>query len=269
MKNKTILIMNLLVVFVLSACGGKVAATPETAVFTSTPEVAAAEFTSTPDPCSAENLPVEVARVNKLMREFDDYSLLASNTPQAQLIQVIPELQRILRDAEDQTVPGCLYDLKKLQLVHMSIVVNTLMSFMNTKNAAGAEKINAGIAEARKVHGQYDIEMAALLGLTLAVSPTSPPAAATPEASAFPISAPAITVTNAGTAAVNLRSEPDMNAPQAGLLGAQISAIALGKTADDQWIQVLMPDKPDQTAWVYAQLIQLSAPILSLPVVAP
>jgi hypothetical protein len=260
MKIKTIIIMTFLIIFVLSACGGKATAAPKAVV---------EEFTSTPDPCLGENLPVEVARVNKLMREFDDYSLLASNTPQAQLIQIIPELQRILRDAEDQTVPGCLYDLKKLQLVHMSIVVNTLMSFMNTKDAAGAEKINAGIAEARKAHGQYDIEMATLLGITLAVSPTSPPAAATPEASALPLSVPAILVTNPGTGAVNLRSAPDMNAPQAGLLGSQISTTALGKTADDQWIQVQMPDKPDQIAWVYDQLIQLSAPISSLPVVTP
>jgi hypothetical protein len=49
-----------------------------------------------------------VAKVNALMREFDDYSALASNTPQAQLVVVVPELQRVLREVEDLSVPACL-----------------------------------------------------------------------------------------------------------------------------------------------------------------
>jgi hypothetical protein len=260
-KKYIILLVVLFFGLFLAACGGKSTATPEATVV---------EFTSTPDPCLGENLPVEVAKVNKLMREFDDYSLLASNTPQAQLIQIIPELQRILRDAEDKTVPGCLNDLKKLQLAYMSTVVQTLISFMNTKDAAGAEQINAGIAQAQKLHGQYDIGMASLLGITLTVPPTSTPGAATPEANASSTSMiPIITVTNLGAAVVNLRSAPDLNAREAGLLDARISTIVLGKTADDQWIQVQVPGKPDQIAWVYAQLVQLSVPISSVPVAAP
>jgi hypothetical protein len=130
-----------------------------------------------------ENLSAEIGKVNKLMREFDDYALLASNTPKAQLIQIIPDLQRILRDAEDQTVPACLNDLKKFQIADMSIVVQTLISFMNIADtdAAGIERINLGIAQSRKLHEQYDIEMARLLGITLAAPPAS-----TPEANVTP-----------------------------------------------------------------------------------
>ena len=262
MPMKNILLIALLFSLFLAACDGKVTATPETNV---------EEFTSTPDPCSSAALPAEVGRVNKLMREFDDYSALASNTPQAQLVQIIPELQRVLRDAEDQIVPACLNELKKIQLTHMSIVVQTLMGFMNTTDAAGVEQVNAGIEQAQKLHGLYDIEMARLLGITLVVPPTSTPGAA-PEANTAtpsPETTPTLTVLNFGAGAVNLRSAPNLDALEAGVLGSQVSTAALGKTADDQWIQVQVPDKPGQVAWVYAQLVQLSAPIATLPVITP
>lgn len=135
----------------LTACGGSA-------------PTEAAQLTSTPDPCSQENLPAEVDKVNKLTREFDDYAALASNTPQSQLVEVIPDLQRVLRDAEDQKVPACLADLKNLQISHMTIVVQTLMAFMGNSDV---ELVNTGIAEARGLHAQYDIELARLLGIPL------------------------------------------------------------------------------------------------------
>ena len=170
MFKNTILSAVLFFGFLLTACGEKAASTPETAD---------PILTSTPDLCSAENLPGEVAKLNKLTREFDDYSELASSTPQAQLIQIIPELQRILRDAEDQSVPACLNDLKQLQLDHMNIVVQTLMSFMSATDDTGLDLINAGIAQARELHEKYDIEMASLLGVTMA-APSAPTPVSTP-----------------------------------------------------------------------------------------
>jgi hypothetical protein len=261
---KRILFLSVLFLSILlSACG--------TAKATTTDTPAAPVLTSTPDLCTSANLPVEAAKVHKLTREFDDYAALASNTPQAQLLQVIPDMQRVLRDAEDQPVPACLVNLKKLQLADMNTVVQTLMGFMNTsaKDPAGVNQVNAGIAQARNLHGQYDVELARLLGITLvAPATTTPGAATTPEVVATH-SAPAATITNLGAAAVNLRAAPDVNAPSVAILGSQISTTALGKTADDQWIQVQVPDKPGQTAWVFAQLVQLSVPISSLPVVTP
>lgn len=162
----------------LAACGGS---DTGTAVAEATEIV----FTTTPDLCSTENLPDKAAKVNKFMREFDDYSALASNTPQAQLVVVIPDMQRVLRDAEDQSVPACLENLKKAQLSYMQVVVQTLMVFMGNSDAG---LVNSGISQARELHTQYDIELARLLGLTLVVSPTQPPAPATPDVNIVPTS---------------------------------------------------------------------------------
>ncbi len=253
MKYK-ILIFILMFSLLITACGAA-DATPAT-VETSTEVIAA-----TPDLCSAENLPAEVAKVNKLMREFDDYSSLASNTPQAQLVELIPEMQRILRDAEDLQTPPCLQTLKQLQMSHMNLVIQILMAFMNNSDVAA---INAGIAQSRELHSQYDIEMARLLGITLVVPPTVPPNAAATTAPST--AAAAAYVTNPGPTGINLRSSPALNAPEAGLLDVKISAVAIGRSADSQWIKVEIPNQPGQTAWVFASLAQLSVPIDQLPV---
>lgn len=254
MKYK-ILIFILMFSLLITACGAA-DATPA-AVETSTEAI-----TITPDLCSAENLPAEVTKVNKLMREFDDYSSLASNTPQAQLVELIPEMQRILRDAEDLQTPACLQTLKQLQMSHMSLVIQILMAFMNNSDV---ETINAGIAQSRELHAQYDIEMARLLGVTLVIPPTIPPST---EATTVPPStaAAAAYVTNPGPTRINLRSSPALNAPEAGLLDVKISAVAIGRSADSQWIKVEIPNQPGQTAWVFASLAQLSVPIDQLPV---
>ncbi len=155
--KKYYLVSLLVFTVLLSACGGEA-----TAPATEMPVVA----TSTPDVCSEALLPDEVAKVHKLTREFDDYSALASNTPQQQLISVIPELQRVLRDAQDQNVPSCLAGLKELQLAHMTTVVQTLLAFVGNSDV---NLVNQGISQARELHSQYDIEMARLLGVTLTV----------------------------------------------------------------------------------------------------
>ena len=221
---------------------------------------------ATPDLCSSENLPYEAAKTNKLMREFDDYSALASSTPQSQLVVLIPEMQRILRETEDLPVPACMQSLKNLQMAHMNLVIQTLMAFMNNTDV---QLINAGIAQARELHGKYDVELARLLGITLAPQPTSlPRPTATPAANVVPSPATQMAmVTNPGPNGVNLRSAPGLNAPESGMLNAQTSTAALGRSADDQWILVEIPVQPGQTAWVYATLVQLSVPIAQLPVV--
>lgn len=151
----------------VASCGRQDTPQPSTE-----PVVLEPEATATPDPCSEQALPDEIAKIHKLMREFDDYSALASNTPQAQLVVIIPELQRVLREAEDQKVPACLAQLKRLQLAHMNAVVQTLMAFMGNNDA---NLVGQGIASARELHIQYDVEMARLLGLTLVPAATAAP----------------------------------------------------------------------------------------------
>jgi hypothetical protein len=252
----------LVFLILLTACSP--AATVESGAETPLPALS-----STPDLCSTEKLPEEVAKVNKLMREFDDYSSLASNTPQGQLINIIPDMQRILRDTEDLQVPVCLQTLKNLGMAHMDLVIQILMAFLNSSNAqADTEAINAGIAQARDLHTKYDVEVARLLGITL-VAPPTVPAGTTPEANVIPPTAvTAIAyVSNPGPSGVNLRSSPGLNAPEAGMLNVQTSTAAIGKSADAQWIKVEVPGQPGQTAWVFATLVQLSIPIEQLPVI--
>ena len=255
MKNKTLITLALLSIFVLAACGAKTATQPA--------EAAAPVGTSTPDPCSRANLPGEVTKINDLMREFDDYSKLASSTPQAQLVQVIPHLQEVRRRAQSQEVPECLVNLKVMQINHMNVVIETLMAFMGNTDA---QKVNQGIAQARDLHMQYDLEIARLLGLTV-VAPSSP-TVGTPGTPAPSIATPlsGLYIINPGQAEAILRSKPDLNAGGVATLAAGLTAVAFGKTADGLWIQVEVPGQPGQKAWVYASLVQVSG---QLPVVTP
>lgn len=258
---KRIFFLSILILSVLlTACGTGDATEAAT-------QAPANAFTATPDLCSAENLPAEVARVNKLMREFDDYSSLASNTPQAQLINLIPDMQRILRDAEDLQVPTCLQTLKKLELAHMNLVIQILMAFLNSSNTqVDTQAINTGIGQARELHSKYDIEIARLLGITLVAPPTATPGGS-PDANVAPSATAALAnVTNPGPSSINLRSLPALDAPEAGQLGIQATTVAIGKSADGQWIKVEIPGQPGQSAWVFATLVQLSVPIEQLPV---
>jgi hypothetical protein len=253
-QNLTILI--LVFTLLLTSCAREnTQSTPDSA-----PTV---EVTFTPDPCIEPTLSIEIGKVNALMREFDDYSTLASNTPQAQLVVVIPDLQRVLREAEDQVVPSCLKNLKTLQIQHMQAVVQTLLAFMG--NSINTELVNASIAKARDLHLQYDVELARLLGITLQAPASPAPTTSSNEVTVTP----PVTITNPGPDEINLWTAPNFNSPVSGLLAVQVTTVALGRTADNQWIQVEVPNQPGQTAWVIASVVQLSVPIDQLPIVTP
>jgi len=268
-KNlSTILILLFTLVFIASAC------TPEEPE--SQPPVRAratitVEPTPTPtltpeyDPCASENLPDEVEKVHKIMREFDDTALLASNTPLDQLNPTILELQRVRRETEDLAVPPCLSTLKQYQLAHMNTVINTLLGFLS---GAEAETLNQGIVEAREQHDQYTLELANLLGLTVVSAPTPAPTQATFPPDVTPSPSPLVII-NPGPTTVNLRAGPDLNSENLGLLEIGASAVVLGRTEDSLWYEVEFPHLPEQTAWVYASLVQLSDLTAELPVVTP
>ena len=147
-----------------SACGGQPMATQ--------PEALAVSTTTTDDPCSSQNLPTTVQGLNDLMREFDDASQLASNTPAQQLPEVISNLQRIRRGAEDTQIPACLGELKTHQLNHMNLMIQTLIAFVG---GASKEELNKGLENARKEHDLYSLEIVRLLGITLAPITAMPP----------------------------------------------------------------------------------------------
>jgi len=178
MKSQgSLIIVLILASLTLTACGKESVPTP-TKTFTAAPTTVSTSTitpTSTPDPCAPENISSEVEKMHKLMREFDDASLLASSTPFDQLNPTIANLQRIRRDAEDLHAPNCLAKLKQYQLAHMNTVINTMLGFLS---GADSESLNQGIALARQQHDQYTLELAQLLGLTVVAEPATN---ATPE----------------------------------------------------------------------------------------
>ena len=134
--------------------------------------------TPTPDPCSAENLQSSVKPANDLLREFDDYATLATNVVQSELVKVIPHMQAVRRAAQDLVVPGCMEELKRLELAYMDTTLQTLLAFQKPNPNTGT--IATGIQRARDYHDQYIIELARLLGVTLTPFVTTPVATATP-----------------------------------------------------------------------------------------
>ena len=173
MKKGLFLIISTVVLTMALAGCGNTPATPQTTA-TSAPATETAPVpptgTVTPDPCSQGQIEAEVQKVHKHMREFDDASVLASSTPRDQLNSSIADLQRIRREAEDETIPACLTNLKAYQVQHMNSVINTLVSFMG---GADQKSLDDGISLARQQHDQYTLELARLLGLTIV--PAAPP----------------------------------------------------------------------------------------------
>ncbi len=131
--------------------------------------------TSTPDSCDPANIPTQVARVHLLMREFDDTSLLAQTTLlQASTVNLVQDLQRIKRSAEDQVVPPCLTNLKQYELVYMNSMIEvftTALAFLNAYGPNGDQKALDSLtgpllSQAWTSLQQYGTEYAKLLGLT-------------------------------------------------------------------------------------------------------
>ena len=137
-------------------------------------------ITTTADLCAADHIKGEVDRVHRHMREFDDASILASSMPRDQLSTSIADLQRIRREAEDETVPACLENLRNFQIQHMNSVIETLLAFVRGNSDQAV--LNQAIALAGQQHDQYILELARLLGIT----PVPGTAVAVPSATPTP-----------------------------------------------------------------------------------
>ena len=234
-------------------------------------------LTATPDPCSTGSLPNTIKPVNDLMRQFDDYAALARYAPSSQMMQVIPPLQTIRRNAEDQVVPACLQQLKSDQISYMNTFIQTTLTFEsisqgpNLPTSGTAQPIRTGIAQAQQYHDQYDAEKARLLGVT--VVPSSTPTMGTPNpgvTGTFPSTPLPVTVTNPGTDSINLHKSPSVNSQIIGKLDAGAAAIAIGKTADGDWLLIQIPKQSGKTAWLVTSLVNFyTGTISALPVTTP
>lgn len=177
--KRSLTLITLLFSCLLAACG----------VNTATQAVMATPPSNTDAPvldrCSPNHLTVEIVRVNKLTDEFDGYSSRAFKSAQSQLIRIIPQLQRVLREAQDQDVPACLQTLKELQTAHMDAMIQVLI-YLNGQPMSAASPdpnvaayVNAAIAETRDLHEKYDVELSRLLDTALIPPPVSDAAAIT------------------------------------------------------------------------------------------
>ena len=181
MKKSVLCLTGILVlIMLLAGCGNPPATSAPAATETEVEAEATStdspsstlEPTSTADPCVLPQLETEVQEVHRHMREFDDASILASNMPREQLSSSIADLQRIRREAEDEEIPGCLTNLKAVQVQHMNSVISTLIAFLS---GTDQQTLDQGISLARQQHDEYTLELARLLGLTV-VPATLPPA---------------------------------------------------------------------------------------------
>ena len=167
----------LMLVIVLSACGANTPpATPpatEPGVEATATDLVAAtlEPTATSDPCLMPQLEIELRKVHRHMREFDDASALAGSIPREQLSSSIADLQRIRRESQDEEIPACLTKLRELQVQHMNAVIETLLAFIR---GTDQQTIDQGISLARQLSDQYLLEYARLAGITV-VPATIPP----------------------------------------------------------------------------------------------
>jgi hypothetical protein len=237
----------ILLALLLSACSGLIAAP--------TPTLAP---TATPDPCSPDNVKVNALKVHQYMRAFDDGAQLASNVQRSQLAAPISNLQGIRRAAEDQPVPSCLLQLKKLELTHMNTTITVLLAF--SSGNVTQDQLNQGIGVARQEHDAYTLEFARLLGITPVAAPTLPVASGTqtPGTPQPTLAAGSgIMAQNPGPAPINLLASPAADAAILGVLEVNQSATALAESPDGQWVQVQVPGHDDQTAWVPAANVKL------------
>ncbi len=221
----------------------------------------------TADPCSGASLSAQVKKVNDLTRQFDDYSVLAFNTPQSQIVQVIPAMQTIRRDAQDLTPPACLHALKNLQLSYMNTTIETLLVFQSNPKST---LIGIGIAQSRLEHDQYTIELASLLGVTLVPHSTStsgiqPAGSTTPAAAASNSGFAILIVTNPGPNPINLRGTSSLAAPVLGTLNVGQSTTAVAQSGDGKWYQVYVPGQPGKIAWLLAALVQVNGTLIPTP----
>ena len=184
MKKIILIILPSVVILTMlvAGCGGNQQpptpiATDETATPIPTSTIA---ITTTPDLCAPESIRAEVDKVHRHMREFDDASKLTYSIPRDQLSSSIADLQRIRREAEDETIPACLGNLKSYQIQHMNSVIDTLLAFV--RGSSDLTVLNQGMTLAGQQHDQYILEVARLLGIT----PVAGTAVVVPSATSTP-----------------------------------------------------------------------------------
>jgi len=230
------------------------------------------------DHCSEEHIDDQLLPLQLFMREFDDTSFVAQRTPRDQLATVILALQETRRKAVDLQVPDCLNAFHELQIIYMDSVITTFSNFLG---GVDVEQVQAQTAQAREIRSVYEIELAALLGVTPVptatfLPPPSPTNTLLPSATPIPTDTtiPSDTATTEPIFAeaitrANLRIGAGMDFNVIGVLEPGQTVVVLDRTEDGEWIRVEYEEAEEGIAWVNYELVELSVPIEELSIFTP
>lgn len=233
--------------------------TPKTSIIiTSTPDLN--KTTTSGDLCSDENKPAEIRKIVRLMRYFDDTSVLAQSTTQQQLAPVLLALGDIMHDAEDVEVPACLETLKTSASNYMRAVFTTMTNFMaGVQGDAITTQINAS----REMRTAYEAELASQMGLPYYTVTPMATWTATP---VTPTSTPA-PVTVSTEQDIYVLQGPGETYPAIGTFMIGQSTNAIGRTDDQLWLQIELVDHPGYLGWVPVELVNINGSVGDLAVV--
>ncbi|MCB1991933.1 MAG: SH3 domain-containing protein, partial [Geminicoccaceae bacterium] len=92
------------------------------------------------------------------------------------------------------------------------------------------------------------------------INPIAPPS---PYTNTLPPGGPAIAISD--TLGLNARTAPSLEGAVVGIVPNGAVLPAVGRSADDEWVQVTLPD--NQRAWVFRSAVNVSSNIDSAPVV--
>lgn len=250
MRQKILYPLTFLVILVVmfTGCSETPPATALPAGPTATPQAAGTIDAR----CSAEGLPLEIARLDALTTDFEDVFVLAGVTPQQQLAPVVLRLQDIRREVNKLDVPDCLTTLRTQTAEYMDQVVAYLALFMG--GADQVAEVNPEIAKAEGLKNVYEAERAKLLGLDFSPQPTR-----------TPIPTPvAVNITNSGTENIPLYELPRDDSTVVGSMSPGAQAVAIARTADGAWL--LIPVSEEQFVCVKTSQVTLQGSIEQLQI---
>ena len=244
-----------------------------------TPTEVVIEATPPPDPCAPENLLEEAEKVQDLVNKFQDLAYLSNFIPHNELTLPLMEMQAVRRELQKLDVPNCEAAIKTASLNYMNVTINYLAFFMSNPTdpndpTQNHPEVVAGIENSQMLWETVLTEFNNLLssaGLASDALPdiTDPTDTEITEGDAAGTEVPAdtgIIIGNEGVQAVNVRSQPDINADIVSRLEPGTQAIGLSRNANGDWILV---DLDGVIGWVYTEMVTSSISTENLPVSDP
>ena len=93
--------------------------------------------------------------ISKLVKRWDDASLLASSTARIALSGPISQLQSIRRESSDLIVPACISHHKELLIKSMDLTLDGYISFMQDKDI-GQYLAQSAVEKAAPLRAEFD-----------------------------------------------------------------------------------------------------------------